>query len=146
MKGPESSPPPSWTQLSCYEKCLTEVAGTWPSLWLFLFFSFSFSFTHLLSVSVSQQADHSQAPSLPGVVGELTIPGHMPTFLAYLFPLFSINTFLLHARESLMVMLIFSLLCCINAEVKVPMFVGKLLSKVRVARRSGKMDCCSVVK
>ena len=39
-----------------------------------------------------------------------------------------------------------SMLCCINVEVKVALFVGKLLSKVGMVRRSGKMDRCSVVK
>lgn len=71
MKGPESSQPPCWTQLSCYKKCLTGVAGTWPSLMLFYLSHFPFSALFLVPhtlldcVTALPQADHSRPSPQP---------------------------------------------------------------------------------
>lgn len=93
MKGPKSSQPPCWTQLSCYKKCLTEVAGTWPSLAFFslsLFLSSSL-FSHSLSLCHCFATGWPLTPRrLVGVVSELTIPAccATPAFIC-LFPLTS---------------------------------------------------------
>lgn len=94
MKGPESSQPPCWTQLSCYKECLTGVAGTWPSpslassLLLSLFFSHSLALCHCFTTGWPLSP-----PSLLGVVRELTVPvrSSTPAFAICFFPLFSIN-------------------------------------------------------
>lgn len=86
MKGPESSQPPCWTQLSCWKKCLTGVAGTWPSLYLYLSLStlnshFLFFFSLDSHSLVQCHCFATGRPLLPfnllGVVRELTVPIHL---------------------------------------------------------------------